>query len=406
LICEISPDVRDHFKGDGLRVRQILTNLLGNAVKFTESGEVALRVQADRPVTPGDTQWLQLSVSDTGIGIPEEHRDKLFLNFSQVDSSTTRRFGGTGLGLAICKRLSVLMGGDIELHSELGKGSTFTVKLPLEVLPAEAETVPPDFAGKQVIVIDDNETNREILESQVRRLGMVPHVFPSGAAALDWLGSPAAETIEIGLIDMQMPEMDGAQFVQAARQEPSGADILYILVSSLDGLQDKRDNLFEHKLVKPVLTHQLKTAMEETLRSRSQPVKAVTIDPGGPALRILLVEDNAINRQVATLMINRFGHEVVAVEDGSLVVGKLEQGGFDLIFMDVHMPEVDGIEAPRRVRERWPNPVDRPPIVALTAEALKGDRERLIGLGMDYYLSKPLRFEALQSLFDELKACL
>jgi len=405
LICEVSPEVRDYVEGDGLRVRQILTNMLSNAVKFTESGEVAVRVTADRPVAPGDTQRLSISVSDTGIGIPAEHIDTLFQNFSQVDSSTTRRFGGTGLGLAICKRLALLMGGDIHVESRAGKGSVFTVDLPVKALAAEPKHVPPSFEGKHVIVIDDNETNRRILESQVCRLGMRPHVFDSGGSALDWLKSDPSPSIDIGLIDMQMPEMDGTQFVQAAKELPGGTDILYVLVSSLDGLQDDNEHLFEHKLVKPVLTHQLQTALEQTLRSSTKAAVPAPERSSGPALRILIAEDNPINRQVATLMLKRFGHEVQTVEDGSLVVGALEQGAFDLIFMDVQMPKMDGVEATKRVRDRWPDPVDRPPIVALTAEALKGDRERLLGLGMDYYLSKPLRFEALDTLFEELRAC-
>lgn len=403
LLCDIHPNVHGVFRGDRLRLRQVVGNLLSNAVKFTEAGEVVLTVTGN-PVKVGERQMLTFSVRDTGIGIPLEDQVRIFQNFSQVDASTTRRFGGTGLGLPISRELSELMGGELTVESTPGEGALFTLRLALEVLP-DLE-VSPDLKrldGLRVCIVDDNETNRRILQSQSEQLGMLPELFSDGPSAIARIRAGAEDDFQLALLDMQMPGMDGLTL--AKQLGDHGASFPMVLVSSFEMKKEETD-VFAARLTKPLLLPDLQEALLVVL-GEAERVDKTAARKDGPSdrLRVLVAEDNPVNRKVAAMMLGQLGHGCETVDNGSLVVPALEANpAIDLVLMDVQMPVMGGEEATREVIARWPDPNDRPPIVALTAEALKGDRERLLDSGMDGYLSKPLRIEDLKKVLKTLRA--
>ena len=402
----------DALSGDPHRLRQVVVNLLGNAIKFTEQGEVVLRVevqsQTEREVC------LHFAVSDTGIGIDPDQQQKLFKAFSQADTSTTRKYGGTGLGLAISARLVEMMGGEIWLESEVGRGSTFhfTVRFapargPVQ-RPARAE--PYRVHGLPVLVVDDNATNRRILEEMLTNWGMRPTVVEGGAPALAALerARGAGTPFALVLLDAMMPEMDGFTLAERIREGPGPAGPTLMMLSSANRREDAarcRELGVATYLTKPIRQSILLDAIMTALGT-SASVEDHTAGAGsraageaGRSLRLLLAEDNAVNQRLAVSLLEKRGHRVVVAGNGREALAALDDGPFDAVLMDVQMPEMDGFEATAAIRARESATGAHTPIVAMTAHALKGDRERCLEAGMDAYVSKPLR---PQELFDVL----
>ena len=406
----IEDDVPAAMLGDTTRLRQVFVNLISNAIKFTKAGEVEVRLSM-RGVESGPP-LLHTSVRDTGIGIPADRMGRLFQVFSQVDASTTRQFGGTGLGLAICRRLVQLMGGLIWVESREGEGSTFHFEVPCEAAARVGPVAAAPRAaleGRRLLVVDDNGTNREILTLQARRWGVQAKAAASGAEALAWID--AGEQFDAAVLDVQMPEMDGFALAAALRARPGGAHLPFVMLSSLgSGSQPPGWNM-ARMLTKPVkaqaLAETLATLFARTAASASpvSPVPAPAAEPGPRLaqqfpLRLLLAEDNLINQRVAVLILHGLGYEVEIVDNGeralAAVAAARDRGApFDVVLMDVQMPELDGLETTRRLRSAFDAPAQRPWIVAMTANAMEGDRESCIAAGMNDYLSKPIRAVAV-----------
>jgi PAS domain S-box-containing protein len=392
LGCLVDPEVPAEITGDATRVRQVATNLVSNAVKFTEQGEVTVSVARD--VLGPEGHRLHVAVRDTGIGIPEDRMADLFESFRQVDASTTRRFGGTGLGLAISKRLSELMGGTLWAESEAGQGSTFhfTFLADEAAVPAPpyAEADQPQLAGKRLLVVDDNATNREILVRQAESWGMRPRATGRPAEALEWIAR--GDPFDIGILDMQMPEMDGLALARRIRGRATGRTLPLVLLTSL-GRRDRgrRAPEFEVSLAKPVKASQLYEALVGILAARREPEVPAEPEPAPArsALRILLAEDNAVNQKLAVRLLGKLGYEADVVANGLEAIEAVEGGDYDLVLMDVQMPHLDGLEATRRIRQSRPRGLPR--IVAMTANVLQEDREACVAAGMDDYLPKPIR---------------
>jgi PAS domain S-box-containing protein len=397
LGCLIDEDAPTGILGDAARVRQVLLNLLSNAVKFTEEGEVVVLVEAEAAAR-GPVR-LEFAVRDTGIGIPQDRMDRLFTSFSQVDASTTRRYGGTGLGLAISKRLVELMGGTIRAESEEGKGSTFRVALAAE--PAELPTRPTadeiltQLLGKRVLVVDDNATNREIVTRHARAWRMEPVAVESGAEALALIDG--GERFDVAVLDMMMPRMDGVELAREIRRRRSRRELALLLLTSLGRLPGAgASGEFDAQLAKPLRASQLYNALvrllaqDEGAGSAAEPERAGT---AGPSLQILLAEDNAVNQKVALRLLERLGYTADVASTGFEAIEALERRRYDVVLMDVQMPELDGLDASRRICERWPD--TRPRIIAMTANALPEDREACFAAGMDDYLAKPIRLDLL-----------
>jgi CheY-like chemotaxis protein len=400
--------------GDPSRLRQILVNLIGNAVKFTETGEVVVRVE-HAPIN-GDRVSLRFTVSDTGIGIPADKHALIFDPFSQADASTTRRFGGTGLGLTISSRLTALMGGTISVESEVGRGTQFHLSLPFE-LRAAAPVTPirrelKDVRGLDVLVVDDNATNRRILEEILIGWGMRPILVDGGLAAIAALDGAlaAGKPFPLAIIDFQMPDLDGFGLAERIKQRPELGTTLIMMLSSVghrgDGARFRELGVASY-LTKPVRQSVLLEAMLAVLAGSDGPkerqlVTRHTISEGQRFLRILVAEDNAVNRQLVTALLDKRGHTVVTVVNGREAVSTVTEGGFDLILMDVQMPEMDGWEATATIRKAEAVTGDHVPIIALTAHAMKGDREACLAAGMDGYLSKPINSKELFTLLDSM----
>ena len=397
-------DVPAALDGDVTRLRQILLNLLANAVKFTESGEVVLGVSA-KAAASGRIE-LTFAVRDTGIGLSTEGLAKLFQKFSQADSSTTRKYGGTGLGLAISKRLAELMGGTMWATSDgPGHGATFTFTIvaPPAQRPVAARREfigeQPELAGKRVLVVDDNATNRKVLALQADKWGMRPRDTGSPAKALQWLA--AGEMFDLAIVDMHMPEMDGLTLARRIRH--AVATLPLVLFSSL-GRREAGDTegLFAAYLAKPLRQSQLFDTLVNLLAHRTAtriaaaPTKP-TMDAGMAArhpLRILLAEDNVVNQKLALRLLSQMGYRADVASNGIEAIESIERQPYDVVLMDVQMPEMDGLEASRRIVARF-QPGERPHIVAMTANAMQGDREECLAAGMDDYVTKPIRVDAL-----------
>jgi two-component system sensor histidine kinase/response regulator len=415
LACQIAPGVPPALGGDPSRLRQILVNLIGNAVKFTETGEVVLRVESG-PVE-GERVGIKFSVSDTGIGIPREKHATIFDPFTQADASTTRRFGGTGLGLTISSRLVELMGGSIRIESTPGLGTTFEVTLPFEIR-AEAPAPPSrrkieDLRGLDVLVVDDNATNRRILEEILTGWGMRATLADGGLtaiAALDHavsIGKPFA----FALIDFQMPDLDGFGLAKRIKSRPELGTTLIMMLSSVghrgDGARVRELGVASY-LTKPVRQSILLDAMLSVLAGKDLPadrqvlVTRHSLNEARRSLRILLAEDNAVNRQLVTSLLAKRGHTSVSVVNGREAVAAVAGGGFDLVLMDVQMPEMDGLQATEAIRKAEEITGTHVPIVALTAHAMKGDREACLAAGTDEYLSKPVNATELFALIETI----
>ena len=491
LAYQIDPQTPKTILGDVTRVRQILVNLLGNAVKFTQSGEVVVTVTAQiqgtgdwenrNGRTPSgyiETQtWghgntgnaiekftasprlplsvssnspshslyeIQFAVKDTGIGIPQDRLDRLFKPFSQVDSSTTRKYGGTGLGLAICHQLSAIMGGRMWVESQAGHGSTFYFSVVAPAVPNsdthEIGTVEPQLTGKRLLIVDDNATNRRILMAQANLWGMRTHAAESAAEAIAWLRQ--GELFDLAILDMQMPEMDGCTLATEIHKLPSYRTLPLVMLTSI-GKPEINDASVESQfaafLTKPIKQSQLFDVLMQVLLKQPIKVRSRSLVPHiNPhmaqhiPLKILLAEDNLVNQQVALHLLQRMGYRADVAGNGWEALEALSRQSYDVVLMDVQMPEMDGLTAARCIRQAWsedwagedagnrvqeylqnpkfkiPNPKSRRPrIIAMTANAMQGDREMCLEAGMDDYISKPIRLEelvrALSKCQEELK---
>ena len=405
LSYTLTPDTPTMIVGDPNRLRQILTNLIGNAVKFTAQGEVAVTVEGTRE---GEHYRFHFSVLDTGIGILEEDRAHLFESFSQVDASTTRRYGGTGLGLAISRHLSELMGGRMWMESEIGKGSIFhfTIQAPIAtVQPMLDGATLAALQGKRVLVVDDHARGRDALVQLLHTWKITPTAVDSGAAALASI--EAAEPFDVVLINRHMPEMDGLQLAARLHDHSKTVKVPLVLLSPLGNRTAQvKDFDFAGVLTKPVRQAQLFRTLAEILtQQRATPMLAPTSDFDPTLalrmpLRILLAEDNMVNQKVAQHTLARLGYLVDIAANGVEVLLALHRQPYDVILMDVQMPEMDGLEATRLICAQWPKE-QRPYIIAMTAHALTGDFEKCLAAGMDNYISKPIR---LLTLVEALKA--
>jgi two-component system, sensor histidine kinase and response regulator len=418
LAFDVDPDVPDVLVGDPGRLRQVVVNLVGNAVKFTEEGEVVVNVAAEE-VTRREV-LLHVWVRDTGPGIPPEKHEEVFGAFRQADTSTTRRFGGTGLGLAISRRLVELMGGRIWMESEVGEGSTFhfTARLARgSPTAAEVEASPGSLEGMPVLVVDDNDTNRRILGATLESWGMKPTLVPGGAEAEAELRRAAASDVPFALLvtDLMMPGMDGSELAGRIQRDPGIPDLPILMLSSAGRITEEAElrkmGIFR-TLRKPVKQSQLLDAvlevMEEDGRAQAPAAEAARaretgLESGGiGSLRILVAEDSPVNQKVALRLLERRGHEAVVVGDGRNALSALESGSFDLVLMDVHMPEMDGLEATRAIRRRERDAGGHVPIVAMTASAMEEDRDRCLAAGMDAFLSKPIRSEEFYQVIESM----
>jgi len=412
LAYVIDLDTPEAITGDVTRLRQILVNLLSNAVKFTEEGEVVVSVSSERVSSPAPgaaagAHMLHFSVRDTGIGIPAERMDRLFQSFSQVDASTTRRYGGTGLGLAISRRLSEMMGGTMWIESELGQGSTFhfTIRAMAAPAPARAylDEVQPALQGKRVLIVDDNATNRRILFRQVELWQMQPQATALPVEALEWLRDGAS--FDVAILDMQMPVMDGLTLAQEIRKLPEPASKLPLVMLTSLGRNEVKESMDEFAafLNKPIKPSSLFDAVVSIFTG--QPTRVLPREAKEKArfdahmgqhlpLRILLAEDNATNQKLALRFLERMGYRADVVANGLEAVDALKRQFYDVVLMDVQMPEMDGLEATRHVRRELPD-ARQPRVIAMTANAMQGDREMCLAAGMDDYVSKPIRIEEL-----------
>ena len=413
LIVRFAPDTPRHVIGDPGRVRQVLTNLVGNAVKFTSKGHVLISVQCERQTER--QARLGFSVEDTGIGIAADKLDHIFEKFTQADASTTRRFGGTGLGLAISKQLIELMGGNIAVASQTGKGSTFSFTLPFD-LPREPLPVAPPrtfLEGVRVLIVDDNEVNRRVLHEQVSSWRMRNGGYASGEEALTKLreARAAGDPYHIAILDYQMPGMDGEMLARAIKADPELRSTTLVMLTSLgspDGTTRLKEAGVFACLLKPVRQSKLWDVLAEAwgAHTRQSPVHSLTrAAPAKPRsagktdrkvhARVLVVDDNTTNQKVARLMLENLGCRVDVAANGKEALELLDLLPYDLVFMDCEMPEMDGYEATAEIRRRHAD--DRHvPVVAMTAKAIQGDRERCLEAGMDDYISKPVRPEDLE----------
>ena len=410
LACRLDPDVPAGLYGDPVRIKQICLNLLNNAVKFTDEGEVVLTVSSTSTVSspgPGDMVLLTLSVRDTGIGIPADRMDRLFKSFSQVDASTTRRYGGTGLGLVITKRLIELMGGEIRVESTMGEGTTFTFTLPGEVAPAPDRTTKEEqlarIRGRRALVVDDNHTNRLIINEKLRSWELSSRATGAPGEALDML--KAGEDVDVCVIDYKMPDMNGfelASAIKKAKPEDAPPMILFTSISPAEPhFRERVKELgFSAVVTKPAKSSHLLNALAKALDAPGEDAHAGASDAAAPAivedqdLRILVVDDNLINQKVAKKTLKRLGYEPDIVDGGEAAVARCLEEAYDVVLMDIEMPDMDGITASGLIREKLPAD-QHPYIVALTANAMASERETYLGAGMDGYLSKPLDIEAL-----------
>ncbi len=416
LLCEIAPGVPDIVLGDHNRLRQIMVNLVGNATKFTTVGEVSLKVQVESQDEKDCV--LHFTVTDTGIGIPPEKHKSIFESFSQADSSTTRHYGGTGLGLTISARLVALMGGNIWVESEVGRGSQFHFTTRVGTTDAKTVTIgtiaPPEILrGLRILVVDDNRTNRRILEGMLKRWEMISSAVEGGEEALAELlaAKEAGNPYQLILTDMHMPGMDGFTFIEQIRQMPelSTATIMMLTSAGHRGDAARCQELgVSAYLLKPIRQSELREAIARVVGAPPQngAIPLITRYSLGDArdpdtiLRILVAEDNLVNLQLATRLLEKRGHRVAVAGNGREALEAMEKEHFDLVLMDVQMPEMDGLEATTLLRKREKTSGNHLPVVALTAHAMKGDRERCITAGMDDYLAKPIRPQELDQLLD------
>jgi signal transduction histidine kinase/DNA-binding response OmpR family regulator len=407
LLCDLGPGGPEMVQGDPGRLRQIVLNLVGNSIKFTQRGEITLKVEMEGEV--GALSMLLFTVADTGIGIAPEKQRSIFDPFSQADTSTTRKYGGTGLGLTISARLVSMMGGRIWLESEVGQGTRFHFTAPFKVLEKKAESgiiVPSEaLTGMKTLIVDDNAANRRILQVTLTAWGLITGEAAGGEHALSELHSArqGGKPYQLILADMHMPVMDGFTLIERIRNIPdlSPMAIMMLTSASQQGDADRCRSLgLDSYLLKPIrraellsailtMVGQKQMASQRTLAAKHPPTRQFS------ALRILLAEDNRVNQAVATRTLQKMGHSVFVANNGSEALLMLATEPFDLVLMDVQMPEVDGFTATRKIREQEKQTHLHVPIIAMTAHAMTGDRERCLNAGMDGYVSKPMNAEKL-----------
>jgi len=412
LSCFVSPALPAMVAGDPGRLRQVLTNLLGNAIKFTDHGEVALRVE--HAGEQGGRALVRFEVADTGIGIPAEARGRLFQAFSQADTSTTRRYGGTGLGLVICKRLVELMGGEIGFDSEVGKGSVFRFTVPLVPRPGTARETDDLLAVPgtvRLLCVDDNATNRLIIDRLGRSWGLDVESAGSGVEALARLRTAraACRLHRVVIADLLMPEMDGIELTRRIRSDPDLADVAVVMLTSLgmrDDVERARAAGADACLTKParasVLHSLLRTLLgtQEPTGAEPEPAAAPPlpeVEPLPSGLHVLLAEDNPVNQEIARRQLQRLGVEVDVAADGAAAVEAVARGGYDLVLMDCQMPVMSGYDATGEIRRREAGTGRHVPVIAMTANAMAGDREECLRAGMDDYIAKPVKIDALRT---------
>jgi signal transduction histidine kinase/HPt (histidine-containing phosphotransfer) domain-containing protein len=426
LACLVDDALPKILVSDVTRLRQILVNLIGNAVKFTQQGEVVIEVisagHAPRSIPFGhesDTdflrhpdQWLlHFSVRDTGIGIPLDRQSRLFKSFQQVDAATTRHYGGTGLGLAISKRLAELLGGQIWVESDAGKGATFhftiSARAAATIVPPAWQAPQPQLAGKRLLVIEDNATNRSILTHRGQQWGLTVETAVDSREALARLAQ--GDLFDAVILDWQLPDKEGRALTEEIRQQPSGRYVPLVALAlprpGGEHVQPLPTSIaaFVHKPIRPVqLLETLCRAMSVQMQREKKAPAAPALDPDLARrlpLRLLLADDNPINQKVGLSVLQKLGYRADLASNGVEVLKALEQKAYDILFLDVQMPEMDGLEAARQICQRWPAG-KRPRIIAMTGNALIGDREKCLQAGMDDYISKPIRVGDLQSALE------
>lgn len=415
LTLNVHEPIPERVLGDVTRLRQILVNLVGNAVKFTKVGEVEVGVEVtSQPCPGGEKRLLLISVRDTGVGIPEDKKAMLFTPFIQADAATNRHFGGSGLGLAISKQLTQLMGGELSFTSQCGVGSTFKLSLPLEdevAPPAPTKELEPSLQGKRVLIVDDNATNLRILGHQTRRWGMQPTLINSALEALDRIRS--GESYDLILTDLRMPQMDGTELAAEIRKIREQQTPRIILLTSMGNwAETPKDQLkiFSGYISKPIKSEQLLQMIKgdgETSGTKQSGGSRIdnTLGKRLPA-RCLVVDDNEVNQKVSLRMLKQMGYTAELATNGLIAVQMMEKEPFDIVLMDVQMPVMDGFEATKKIREMENSgaTLQRSAIIAMTARALQGDREKCLASGMDDYLAKPVRSEALQEVMERWAA--
>jgi len=417
LLCEVAPEVPEVVIGDAGRLRQVVLNLVGNAIKFTDAGEVAVRVGADAQNRAEGV--LHFTVADTGIGVPEDKRETIFAPFTQADTSTTRKYGGTGLGLTISNRLVAMMGGTMWVESEIGKGSHFHFTAHLAAAsakeikvgsPAPAEVL----RGVKVLVVDDNRTNRRILQGMLKQWEMKALAVESGELALTQLseGREAGEPYRLIVTDMHMPKMNGFELVEQIRKKPELSTATIMMLTSAghqgDAARCKELGVAAY-LLKPIRQSELREAIGRVLGA-DKPEGAIPLitryslqdarEPGS-SLRVLVAEDNTVNQRLVVRLLEKRGHRVVVAANGFEALAALKKETFDLVLMDVQMPDMDGMEATAAIREEEKASGEHQMVIALTAHAMKGDREKCLSAGMDGYLTKPIRPQELDEVLEE-----
>jgi two-component system, sensor histidine kinase and response regulator len=408
---EIAADVPDALIGDVGRLRQVIINLVGNAIKFTETGEVTLRIELDS--MKEDATVLHFFVADTGIGIQPENQERVFEAFQQADASTTRQYGGTGLGLAISSRIITLMGGRVGLTSEIGKGSVFdfTAGFGIQSEDTVPESVPHTrLSNLRALVVDDNATNRRILDGILRSWGMRATLAASGSEALKILsgGDQSADRFALILTDARMPSMDGFDLVRRIRETPTLKAATVLMLTSVHTTEDvarAHELGISSYLVKPVRRSALLSAITESLVGSPAVQEAVTPladATRGKSLKVLVAEDNPVNRKLAASILQRAGHDAILVTNGKEAVDAVTRERFDVVLMDVQMPVMGGFEATRLIRELEASSGRRTPIIAVTAHAMKGDREDCFAAGMDGFAPKPIQSAKLLEMLDRL----
>jgi CheY-like chemotaxis protein/nitrogen-specific signal transduction histidine kinase/HPt (histidine-containing phosphotransfer) domain-containing protein len=423
LAYQMDDGIPDQMCGDVTRLRQVLVNLISNGVKFTAAGEVVVQVRVlsgpDRTGKESEPWQLHFLVRDTGIGIPVDRLARLFKSFSQADASTARYYGGTGLGLAISKSLVELMGGKLWVESVPQKGSTFQFTLPLQAVPGalspELERREPQLANLRLLIVDDNATNRQILTLQTRKWGMVPRDAQSGAEALEWLRG--GEGFDLAILDMRMPGMDGLALAGEIRKLPAGKAVPLVLLTSIGVHSDRpefKSGIFAGCLAKPIKPAQLQEALRRVISGANAAAPVAPVATAKPdaslasrlPLRILLCDDNVINQKVAVRLLQQMGYRADVAANGLEALAALDRQPYDLVFMDVMMPEMGGLEATCLVRERQKQTAQFPHykspiiIVAMTAGAMQGDREKCLAAGMDDYIAKPVRLEHVRAILE------
>lgn len=413
LLCYIRPEVPQYIMGDSSRLRQILINLVGNSIKFTDKGEIIIKVETLK--REDDRVLLHFTIKDTGIGIPKEKQEKIFGSFSQVDSSTTRKYGGTGLGLTISKQLAELMGGKIWVESEVGKGSTFHFTIPSVVVEKleekKKEVIPSEIKNLRVLIIDDNYTSRMILREITSLWGALPKEAEDGLSALKELklACNRGKPYQLILLDKNMPDLDGLEVAKRIREIPECKKIPIIILSSEREETDLRrveELAISDFILKPVRRSRLYNAIlkeivseiGETVVEKSE-IESVLKNR---LFKILLAEDNLLNQKLGIRLLEKQGWKVTPANNGKEVLDLLEKNRFDFILMDVQMPEMDGIEATHEIRKREKETGSHIPIIALTANAFAEDRRRCLETGMDEYTTKPIKIKELFSIIEEI----